>query len=117
VILGIASLGEALGKALHIAAAAQQLARDVERGFRFVEPAGVERGIGLRDLGQADAPQAVAGLVAVRLLVACFLEEFARAVAVGAVQVACRQRLVRLGERVVQLGRRQHVAQTILLQP
>ncbi len=86
--LRVARLRQPLRDALHVVATTEQFAGDVKRGFRVVELARVQRRVRSCDFRLSHTAQAIAGRVAVGLLVARLLEEFAGAVAIATVEVS-----------------------------
>ena len=112
-----AGTGDRAIEPVDVAAAAEQFAGYCRLLRGLAQLAGLQRGIGLRQHGLADLAQAVAGAVVVRLQRRGGLEQFARAGAVLAVQTAILQGLLRLHQHRVEVGSRQHPAQTVLVEP
>jgi len=112
-----AGLGDREIEPVHVLAAAQQLAGQRRARAGLVQVAGVQRGPGLLQFGLTDLAQATAGLIVVRLQCQRRREQFARAGAVLAIQVAGRQGVLGLHQHGVEIGARQHLAQAVLVEP
>ncbi|CAM5347124.1 hypothetical protein RLIN73S_02121 [Rhodanobacter lindaniclasticus] len=102
---------------IHVATAAKQFAGDRRALGGLIQLTSLQRGVGARQFGLANLAQAIAGAIVVRFAGGHLLEQLASAGAVLAIQMSGSQCLLRLRQHAVEVGTRQHAAQTVLVEP